>query len=228
MAMNQMNHQENVTTNLQNITSNPVPLLPTPELWLQISWGDLIIMPLIMVMFKFTVQMFWLNSNLNQLHIHTPLRLNQLMMMKCIIFWNSFIQNTIKIFWMLTSRCFKLDWWSPLLQYFIQSLLCCFINTEKRIFQSQIACHNFLCLSQPRPLRNRITETRDMPIEFGSFYIAFTTVQLYIQLYQFTIVKFNLPTLSNQVPLHFMLVLKRLKLNLLNIVTLLNLKVVLR
>ena len=70
-------------------------------------------------------------------------------------------------------------------------------------------------------------ETRDMPKELGLFYVTFLTVQLYIQLYQFTIVQFNLPTLSNQVPSHFMLVLKRLNLNLLNIVTLLTLNFVL-
>ena len=128
---------------------------------------------------------------------------------------------------MLISRCFKLDWWSPLLQNFIQYLLCYFINTEEQMLQSQIACHNFLCLSPPRPLLNWLMETRDMPKELGIFYVAFLTVWLYIQLDQFIIVQVTLPTLYNQVPSSFILVLRSLHLNLLNIVTLLTLKIIL-
>ena len=64
-----------------------------------------------------------------------------------------------------------------------------------------------------------------MPKELGLFYVALLTVKLYIQLDQLIIVQVTLPTLSHQVPLNFMLVLKRLHLNLLNIVTLLTLKV---
>ena len=89
--------------------SESVPDLDTTPIK---SIGDeLITMPLIIVMLRFTLQIFQLNLTLNQFQIQTPLRLNQLMMMKCIISWNSFIQNMMKIFWMLTSRCFKLDWW---------------------------------------------------------------------------------------------------------------------
>ena len=43
------------TENLHKINSNPEPLLPTPALWFQISWGGLIIITLIMVMFRFTL-----------------------------------------------------------------------------------------------------------------------------------------------------------------------------
>ena len=43
--------------------------------------------------------------------------------MKWTISWNSSTQNMMQILWMLTSRCFRLDCWSPLLQNFIQSLL---------------------------------------------------------------------------------------------------------
>ena len=128
---------------------------------------------------------------------------------------------------MLTSRWFKLDWWSPPLQNLIHYLLCCFIKTEEWMFQLQIACHTFLCFSPPRPLWNWIMETRDMPNELGLFYVAFLTVRLYIQLDQFIIVQVTLPTLYHQVPSSFILVLKRLHLNLLNIATLLTLKVVL-
>ena len=39
--MNQMNHQESGADNLQQINSNPGPLLPTLALWFQISRGRL-------------------------------------------------------------------------------------------------------------------------------------------------------------------------------------------
>ena len=152
MVKNQMNHQESGTANLQKLTSNPGPLLPTPALWFQLSWGDLIIMPWIMVMLRFILKIFQFNLTLNMFKIHTPLRLNQSTMMKWTISWNSSTQNIMHILWMLTSRCFRLDWWSPLLQNFIQSLLYYFIKTEEKMLQSQILCQIFLCLSQPRPL----------------------------------------------------------------------------
>ena len=94
------------------------------------------------------------------------------------------------------------------------------------MLQSQIACHTFLCLSPPRPLCNWLIETRYMPKELGLFYVAFLTVLLYIQLDQFIIVQVTLPTLYHQLPSSFILVFKRLHLNLLNILTLLTLRVV--
>ena len=134
---------------LWKLTSNPGPLLPEPTLWFQISWGNLIIMPQIMVIL---LQTFQLTLAITSFHIQTPLLSNQLMIMKWIISWNYSTQNMMMIFQMLTSRCFKLDWWSPLLQSFIKYLLCCFTKTEERMLQSQIAFHTFLCLSPPRPL----------------------------------------------------------------------------
>ena len=95
------------------------------------------------------------------------------------------------------------------------------------MLQSQIACHTFLCLYQPRPLRNWLTETRCMPKQLGLFYVAFLTVPVYIQWEQFIIFQVAVPTPSHQVPSNFMLDFKMLRLNLLNIVTLLTLKVVL-
>ena len=80
-----------------------------------------------------------MNLTINMLHIQTPLRLNQLMTTKWFISWNYYTQNMMMIFWMLTFRCFSLDWWYLLLQNFIQALLCCFINMDERILQSQIA-----------------------------------------------------------------------------------------
>ena len=130
-----------------------------------------------MVMLRFTLQSFQLSITMNHFHTHTPLQSSQLMMMKWIIFWNYFIQNTMKIFWMLTSICFKLDWWLPLLKKFIQYLLCCFIKTEDIMLQSQILCHTFIYFSPPRPFWNWIMETRYMPKELGLFYVAFLTVR---------------------------------------------------
>ena len=95
------------------------------------------------------------------------------------------------------------------------------------MLQSQISCHTFLCLSQLKPLWNWLMETRDIPKELGLLYIASLTIKLYIQWDQFNIVQVTLPTPSHKVPSNFMLVLKLLHLTLLNIVTLLNLKVVL-
>ena len=115
VVMNQMNHKESRTANPQQLTSNTGPLLPKPTLWFKISWGDLTIMPLIMVMLKFPLQSFQSSLTLNQFQIQTPLRLNQLMIMKWIISFNSSIQNIMEIFCMLTSICFKLEWWLPLL-----------------------------------------------------------------------------------------------------------------
>ena len=123
-----MNQQESVTANLEHITSNPGPLLPTPVLWFQISRGDLIIMPLIMVMLRFSLESFQLNLTLNQVQIQTPLKLNKLMMMKWTISCNSSIHNMMMVFWVLNSRCFRLYCCLPLLKKIIQSLLCCFIK----------------------------------------------------------------------------------------------------
>ena len=66
-----------------------------------------------------------------------------------------------------------------------------------------------------------------MPKELGLFYVTFLTVQLYIHLDQFSTVQVTLTTLYHQVPSNFMLVLKMLNLNLLEIVTLLPSRVVL-
>ena len=108
----------------------------------------------------------------------------------------------------------------PLKLYTVSTVF--FIKIEEQILQSQMASHTFLFLSQPRPLWNWIMEKRDMPKEFGLFYVHFLTIWLYIQLDRFIIVQVTLLTLYNQVPSNFMLVIKRLHLNLLNIVTVLS------
>ena len=43
--------------------------------------------------------------------------------MKWAIYCNFYTQNMMNIFWMLTYRCFRFNWKSPLVQCFIQSLL---------------------------------------------------------------------------------------------------------
>ena len=152
MVMNQLSHQESGTANLQKFTSNPRPLLPKPILLFQLSWGDLIIMKLIMVMLVFTFHSIHLNIPMNLFRIWTPLQLNQLMMLKWNNSCNHSTQSMMIIFWMLTSRCFNIDRWFLIIKIYIQSLLCCLINMEEKTFLSQISCHTFLCLSQPRPL----------------------------------------------------------------------------
>ena len=71
-------------------------------------------------------------------------------------------------------------------------------------------------------------EIRDMHKELVFFNAVLLTVPLYIRWDQFVIVQVTLTTPYNKVEYHFMLVFKRLHLNLLNIVTLLTHKVVLR
>ena len=156
MAKNQLSHQYSVTSNLQKLTSNPGPLSSKPVLWFWISWIDLIIIPLIVVMLRFTINSFQLNITLNMFQIQTPLWSNQLLMMKCTNSWYSSTQNNMNIFWMLTSRCFRLDYWFLIIQPSIHYLLDFFINMEDQMYQSQIACYNFLWLSQPRPMWNRL------------------------------------------------------------------------
>ena len=95
------------------------------------------------------------------------------------------------------------------------------------MLQSQILCHDFICLSQPRPLWNWLMETRDMPKELVLFYVAFLTVWLYIHLDQFIIVQVTLSTVYHQVTSSFIVVFKMVHLNLLKIVTFLTLKIVL-
>ena len=138
MVNNQINHQESGTANLQKLTSNSGPLLPKPVLWFHLTWLYLIVVTFIILMLSFTLHIFQLNLTLTMLQIRKPLQSNQLMMMKWTIAWNYSNQNIMKIFCMLTSRWFSLDWLSLLLKNFIQSILCCFINMEEQIFQSKI------------------------------------------------------------------------------------------
>ena len=135
MAKNQMNHQESGTENLQKLTSKPGPLLPKPVLWFKPSQLYLINIPLIIVTLGLTLHIFQLNITLNLFHIQTQLQSNQMMVMKSTIYYNYFTQNIMKIFQMLKSRCFRIDQWSPLLQSFIESIMCCFTKKEEIMFQ---------------------------------------------------------------------------------------------
>ena len=66
-----------------------------------------------------------------------------------------------------------------------------------------------------------------MPKELGLFCVFFLNIPLYIQWNQFTIVHVTLPTQYYWLTSTFMLVFRRLQINILNIVTFLNLKVIL-
>ena len=197
MVTNQLIHQESGRSNLQQITSKPRPILPKSILWFQLSWGYLSIIPLIMVMLRFTLQSFHLNLTLYMLHIQTPIRSNKLTMMKWNISWNSSTKKTMMIFWMLTSRWFRLYWCSNLLKKFIWYLLCCFINMDD-ILQSQIVYHTFICLFQKKV--TLIMSTRDMSKQLSLFYVFLLTVKLYIKWDQFIFVQVTLPTPYNEVP----------------------------
>ena len=119
VVKNQLNHQNSGTYNLQNFTSNPGPLLSTPALWFQLSWGDSIIMSSTMVMLRFTLHSFQLNLTMNIFHIHASLGLNKSMMMKWTIFYNYSTNSTTKIFCMLTYRYFRINWLLTLINIII-------------------------------------------------------------------------------------------------------------
>ena len=95
--------------------------------------------------------------------------------------WNFPTQIMMMIFLMLTSRCFRLDYWFLLIKKCIQYLLCCFIHMQEWMLLSQIGCHTFLCFSQPSPLLNWRINTRYMPKELGLFYVIFLPFPLYIR-----------------------------------------------
>ena len=109
MLSKKMIHQEIVTANLQQFTSDPGLLLPKSVLWFQLSYGDLIIMTLIMVMFRFTLWSIHLNLPLNFFHIRTQLRSTQLMTIKWVNSWDSSTQMIVMVFLILTSRCVRID-----------------------------------------------------------------------------------------------------------------------
>ena len=163
MVKNQTNHQESGTCNLQKLTSNTGPLIPSKSIWFQLSREDLIIMPFIILILRFTLHSFYLNLTINMFHIKRLLLLNQLMIVKRAISWNSNINNTMKTFWVLTSRWFRLDWCWHFPEKKLKSILYCFITMEELMLQSQISFYTFLCLSQSRALWNWLIETRDKP-----------------------------------------------------------------
>ena len=98
MAMNQLRHQDSGTTNLQKFTSNPEALLPRIVMWFWLSWGDLIIVMLIMVMSIFTLKSIYLNIPLTMFQIQIPIQENQFMMMKWINSLNSYTQIMMLMF----------------------------------------------------------------------------------------------------------------------------------
>ena len=74
MVTKQLIHQDSGTAKIQKITSNALTLFLKTVLWFQLSRGELIIMPLIMVMLRFNLKSLQLNLTLNLFQIHTLLR----------------------------------------------------------------------------------------------------------------------------------------------------------
>ena len=105
---NQMKHQESGINKLQNIISNPRPLLSIPALWFHLSGGYLIIMLLIMVMSSFTLQIIHWNQPMTLLQIQILLQPIQLMMIKRYSSLDYFTHNMTMIFWILISGLFKI------------------------------------------------------------------------------------------------------------------------
>ena len=108
LVINQLIHQESGTDNLQHFNSNNVPLLPIIFLCFHISWGDLLMMLLIMKVLGFALQLIYWNLPLNLFHIYIPFRSNQFIMVKWNSFSSSFTQGMMMVFWMLTSKCFRI------------------------------------------------------------------------------------------------------------------------
>ena len=102
--MNQLSHQDIVTANLHQFTSNLIHLLPKPVLLFCLSWGDLIIMPLIMVMLRFTLKNIHCNLPLTLYQIRIPLHSNQLIINIWKKYLNYSTQSMMMIFWILTMR----------------------------------------------------------------------------------------------------------------------------
>ena len=130
----------------------------------------------------------------------------------------------IILFCMLISRCFRIYYWPPLIQNFIQYLLCCFINMEDQILQSQIACHTFLCLYHDATVK--LANGNTVHAQLIGIVLYFFVI-LYIQWGDFIIFHVTFPTPSDWVPFNFIFNFKRLHINLLNILILLTLRVVL-
>ena len=64
IMMKWLNHEESETSNLHNFASNTTPLLPIPVLKFYISWVYSTIAPLIMVMYRFPLNIIPWNINL--------------------------------------------------------------------------------------------------------------------------------------------------------------------
>ena len=78
-----MNHQDRGTSIHQKCTSNTAPVIPIPVLKFQISWWNIITMQLIMVMYRFILNMIPWNIPLTMFQTQITLWINKLIMMKC-------------------------------------------------------------------------------------------------------------------------------------------------
>ena len=141
IVINRLKHQENRTSHIQQFTPNTSPLIPILFLWYKTSWLYLIIMLIIMVMYRFTLHIIPCNIPMSLFQTRITLKLNHLMIMKYTIFFNSSTHNIMMIFWMLISRCSRLDSYSLLHQNSIQYKLCCFVKMQGGVVLTNFLSH---------------------------------------------------------------------------------------
>ena len=222
--MNQLIQQEIGTSNLHHLTSNTRPLVPKPVLQFWLSWGDLIIMLLIMLMLRFTLQSIYFNISLTMFHIRTQLLSSQLMIMKWIISLNYTNLNTTAIFWMLISRCFSIDQWQLLPQK--NSVSTVLFHKYGRTNVGVTNCTSHFSMFVPIKANLKL-DNGNMGNSQGTgiIYVLFLNSTLYIQWDQFITVQATHTIPSNWETLSSMLVFKSLCMNLLNIMILWTLKV---
>ena len=119
MVTNQMIHQESVTASLHLLTSNPGPLPPKTSPLVSDIMGRLNHCDIDNGNIEVHSSEFPVESNSNSVPDPdaTPIKsiddYEMDHLLKC------YTQNMIMILWMLTYKCFRIDWWSPLLQTFI-------------------------------------------------------------------------------------------------------------
>ena len=132
----------------------------------------------------------------------------------------------MNIFWILTSRCFRLEFWSLLLQIFIQCPVLSnkIVGANVTVTNCMSRLYMFVPTKATVKLYNRNTGHTQ---RIGVILCCFPNYSLIYPVVPVFIVQVTLPTPSHQVPSNFMLAFKRLNLKLLNIVNFLTLMVIL-
>ena len=126
-----------------------------------------------MLMLRFNLNNINLNLPMTLFYIWTPLQPKTFMMK---IWFNSYSYSTqimMVIYWMLTYIFFGFNYWLLRTKLFIQSTLCCFINTEETMLVTKIVYHTLLCSSQPRPMWNWLMKHGTCPGNWDYFMLFF-------------------------------------------------------